>query len=71
MPHKMPHRLMCLVWNLSGWKLATQCHCCTLKDQVLLIAKFNAIQLAHPLMSRPARLAAIILQQPITPRTKT
>ena len=41
---------------------------CALKDQVQLIAKASATELAHPLRSRHARLAANI--QPMTPRTK-
>ena len=53
------------------WKLATKiCHRCTLKDQVHLITKTSATKLAHPLVSRHARLAANILWQPMTPRAK-
>ena len=37
------------------------CHRCTLKDQVHLITKTSATKLAHPLVSRHARLAANIL----------
>ena len=51
-----------LIWVKIIWKLAMQiCHRCALKDQVLLIAKTSATELAHPLMSRHARLAANIL----------
>ena len=58
LPHAVLHRLMCLK---TIWKLAMQiCHCCTLRDQVHRIARISAIELAHPLMSRHARLAAIL-----------
>ena len=56
------------MWLKNIWKLATQtCHRCTLKDQVHLITKTSATKLAHPLVSRHARLAANILWQPMTP----
>ena len=59
LPHELLHRL---IWLKNIWKLATQiCHRCTLKDQVHLIAKTSATELAHPLMSRHARLAANVL----------
>ena len=59
------------MWLKQSWKLATQiCHRCTLKDQVHLITKTSATKLAHPLVSRHARLAANILWQPMTPRSK-
>ena len=59
------------MWLKNIWKLATQiCHRCTLKDKVHLSTKTSATKLAHPLVFRHAKLAANILWQPMTPRTK-